>query len=870
MSEEALTPMLKQYFEVKSQIGDKDTILFFRLGDFYEMFFEDAVTASSILEITLTSRNRNDPNPVPLCGIPYHAADGYIAKLIQSGKKVAICEQVEDPKLAKGVVRREIVKIVTPGVILEPANLDSKENNYLVAITPIGDVKLGGSFALAIADISTGDFRVTVLENARQLADELAKIEAREVLVPRSFKEDASFETFSNVFKGCLLTTLDDPQFDAAAVMDVLGAEKVKETMPASLSAAGAIRNYLNYTKLGETVSWRGLDLYNVQQYMVVDEATKRNLELTQTLFEGNRFGTLLWLLDQTATSMGARLLRQWIFYPLLDVEKIELRLDAVEVLKNNVELQGTLRALLKDVHDIERLTARIVTGNANGRDLVALKDSLKNLPVIRRQLNNFKGLLNAIYDGVDESADIAEDISSVLVDEPPLSIREGEIIRRGYSAELDELHGISCGAKNYIASLESREKERTGIGSLKVGYNKVFGYYIEVTNTHKEKVPLDFIRKQTLTNAERYITPELKEYEEKVLGADERVRAMEYEYFCQLRTRLSASADRFRKTAQHLAMLDVLLSLGVIAAKQSYCRPVLSAGRDLKIKDGRHPIIESMNPTERFVPNDLIVNTRDQRLLIITGPNMAGKSTVMRQAALIVLMAQMGSFVPAIEAEIGLVDRIFTRVGASDNLMRGQSTFMVEMTEAANILRHATDRSFIIIDEIGRGTSTFDGVSIAWAMAEYLHDQIKARTLFATHYHELTDLTATKSGVKNYNIAVREWNNQIVFLRKLVPGGVNRSYGIQVARLAGLPEKVLNRATEILENLETGELNEVGVPNIARSKGETATTTAGQLNLFHQPAAAEVMEVIKATDVTTITPIEAMNLLHDLKQRLG
>lgn len=791
--------MLKQYWQMKAEIADKDTILFFRLGDFYEMFFDDAKLASEILDITLTSRNKNDPNPVPLCGIPYHAADGYIARLLANGKKVAICEQVEDPKLAKGVVRREIVKIVTPGVLMEEDGLVANQNNYLLAINSLPD----GSFALAICDASTGDFRATMLKNVGVLAQEMARIEPREVLIPRSLSEDQLFLRLKSSLASAMITVLDDPHFDAAAVKDVLTEGVAKE----AYSAVGAVISYLKLTQKVEACHVRRVSPYTVHEYMLIDEATKRNLELTKTMIDGASRGTLIWLLDHTSTPMGGRTIRRWMFYPLIKSEAINQRLDAVEALKDDFALAGGLRDDLKAVCDLERITSRIVTGAASARELVALKDSLKTLPCLKERLKDTSGLLAQIYHGIDPCLDLSERIEATLVDEPPLTIRDGGMIRAGISAELDELHNLARDGKGFIARLEEQERRRTGISSLKVRYNRVFGYYIEVTHTHAEKVPENYIRKQTLTNAERYITPELKEYEEKVLGAEERIRQLEHEIFCELRNTAAAYAGRLNSAANVIGTLDALLSLAFIANQYRYCRPVIANNGELKITDGRHPIIEQLNTTERFIPNDVQLNMDSCRMMIITGPNMAGKSTVMRQTALIVLMAQMGSFVPASEAMISVVDRIFTRVGASDNLVKGESTFMVEMREASTILREATKNSLILIDEIGRGTSTYDGVSIAWAVAEYLHDSVSAKTLFATHYHELTDLALTSPGIKNFNIAVKEWNEQIIFLRKLVAGGVNRSYGIEVARLAGLPDGVITKAKEILARLERGEM---------------------------------------------------------------
>ncbi|PIR16731.1 MAG: DNA mismatch repair protein MutS [Deltaproteobacteria bacterium CG11_big_fil_rev_8_21_14_0_20_49_13] len=837
----SVTPMLKQYWQIKSEIEDKETILFFRLGDFYEMFFDDARIASELLDITLTSRNKSDANPVPLCGIPYHAAEGYISKLLSSGKKVAICEQVEDPKTAKGIVRREIIKIITPGVLMETDSLVAGENNYLAAINE--------EFALAICDVSTGDFRAAALKDVEHLIRELARIEPKEILVPRSLSESQIFLKLKPLLSASMLTVLDDPNFDP------LVKEVALEGVPSeAYSSVGAVISYLKNTHKRELGHIKSVTAYSVDQHMVVDESTKRNLELTRTMSEASHTGSLSWLLDRTRTAMGGRTLRRWMLYPLLDTIAIDDKLDAVESIKDDFKLFEELKNDLTLIADIERITSRIVIGSANARELVSLKESLKVIPRLKLNLNGAGGLLGSIVKRLDDCRELLEKIEGVLVAEPPLSVKEGGLIKEGFSKELDELRSLATDGKGFIARLETSEKTRTGISSLKVRYNKVFGYYIEITHTHADKVPENYIRKQTLANAERFITPELKEYEEKVLGAEERIRQLEHELFTGVRTYAAEFAGRLAETADALGRLDALASLAFVANDNRYTRPVVKNDGEIKITGGRHPIIEKLNSTERFVPNDISLNMNDCRMMIITGPNMAGKSTIMRQTALIVLMAQMGSFVPASDASISVVDRIFTRVGASDNLVKGQSTFMVEMREASVILREATDKSLILIDEIGRGTSTYDGVSIAWAVAEYLHDRIKAKTLFATHYHELTDLALTKEGIKNFNVAVKEWNDQIIFLRKLVSGGVNRSYGIEVARLAGLPQEVVTRAKEILLKLEKGEMV---------LKGEETR----QMGLFEGDS--QLQNILKGVNLDTLTPIEALNVLHEMKNKL-
>lgn len=852
-----LSPMLQQYWQIRREFDDPNTILFFRLGDFYEMFFEDAEVASQLLDITLTSRNRNDPHPIPLCGVPYHSAAGYIAKLLEQGKKVAICEQVEDPKTAKGVVRREVTRLITPGAVLTEDALPARDSNYLAAIC--GEEH---RYGLVLLDISTGEFRATQVQSIKALADELSRLEVREVVHPRTW----DVAPIESVLQGRAVTPLDPAQFDAGQVPAIVGMARVTTECPAALPAVGAAWAYLSYIRRGANdlrAHIGEITTYRTADYLILDEVAKRNLELTRTMAEGSRRGSLLWLLDRTATPMGARKLKQWLLFPLLDRPQIVARLDAVQQLADDVAMLQRVEAALKRVGDLERITGRIVAGEAHARDCTALRASLAELPGLVTALAASKGLLRAAHEGIDPLTDVQHDIAATLVDDPPLAIKDGGVIRTGAIPELDELRQLQQEGKGFIARLEATERERTGIASLKVRYNKVFGYYIEITHAHKDKIPPDYIRKQTLTNAERYITPELKTYEEKVLTAEERIRAIEYEAFCALRVRLAAAADRLKRTASFVAVIDVLASFADLAQTYHYCRPVLTDDPVLRIIDGRHPVIEQL-AIERFIPNDCCMNTDGDPMLVITGPNMAGKSTVMRQVALIVILAQMGSFVPAAEATIGLTDRIFTRVGATDNLARGHSTFMVEMSEAATILHEATARSLIVIDEIGRGTSTYDGVAIAWAIAEYLHDHVTARTLFATHFHELADLALTKTGVRNYTMAVKEWNDQIIFLRKLIPGAVNRSYGIQVAKLAGLPDAAIDRAKEVLGNLERGELNEVGQPSFAKHRA--APTDVGQLTLFHNPKGEAVLTALADLQLDTMTPLEALNTLHRLK----
>ena len=866
-----LTPAMRQYAEMKERYPD--CILFFRMGDFYEMFFEDALTASKILEITLTSRNKNSKDAIPLCGFPYHAASSYIAKLIEKGYKVAICEQVEDPKLAKGVVRREVVRVVTPGLVFETENLRAKENNFLAAL-----VVRGGRFGLACADISTGEFLVTEAEDREFFLAEIAGMEIRELLVAEDLSDANLIRAIAGDGERCRIGRLPPEKFasEAAGILlrDHFPSEKLAElameNRPAAAGAAGAVLAYMAEMQKDALLHINDLTWYESGANLILDEIAKRNLELFATIAEGKKKGSLFHVLDQTVTSMGGRRLRRWLNYPLRDPVRIRERLAAVSEIRERHLLRESLRGMLKSVYDLERLGSRIAVGLANGRDLASLGASLLVLPEIRASLRECESpLITAIHAGIDALTDLRELIEKAIVAVPPLTIREGWIIREGYDPELDRLIAAMRDGRQWIAALEERERRRTGINSLKVGFNSVFGYYIEVTKANARLVPPDYIRKQTLVNAERYINEELKGYEETVLHAEERRQAREYELFVEIRDRIAREIRRIQETASRIADLDALASLAEIAERYNYCRPVVDEGDSIEITDGRHPVVEQMTDGTGFVPNDVLLDLEKNRFLIITGPNMAGKSTFIRQIALIVLMAQMGSFVPAAQARIGVVDRIFTRIGAADSLARGQSTFMVEMTEVANILQHATKRSLIILDEVGRGTSTFDGLSIAWAVAEYIHDAapLGARTLFATHYHELTDLAVTKEGVRNFNIAVREWGDRIIFLRKIMEGGTNRSYGIQVARIAGVPGEVVARAMEILRNMEQGELDEVGMPKIARGK-KTTWKNANQLSLFTDQK-EEIMEELKALDLLNLTPLEAMRRLGVWKERL-
>jgi len=866
-----LTPMMRQYLEIKSSYPD--AILFFRLGDFYEMFLDDAVKAARILDITLTSRNKNaEGGDVPLCGIPFHSANPYIAKLVEAGEKVAICEQVEDPKAAKGIVRRAVVKVVTPGLVTDSDSLSPQENNFLAAVIPVSDTLYG----LAAVDLSTGHFRATELDGQEDILAEIACIAPRELLLPARCRESLLQKKIM-LDAAPLLTYLEewteDKEYGSRLFNDQFGAspESLCAGLKGAAAAAAAILHYLRETQQGSALHLRELTTYRNREFLLLDDATRRNLELTKTMIDGRRKGSLLGLMDHTVTPMGARKLKEWINYPLVAVEEISRRHDAVEEMHADSVRREEITAALAGIADLERVNGRISLASASARDLVALKESLRQLPAVVASLRGCAAeLTRRTAAGVDLLEDVAALVSRGIAENPPFVLRDGGVIADGYNGELDELRRISSEGKGFIARLEAREKQRTGISSLKIRYNKVFGYYIEVTRANLADIPADYIRRQTLANAERFITPELKDYEDKVLGAEDRIAELEYALFQELRLLVAAEGGRIALTADNVATIDVLVSFARIAALADYCRPEVNNGDTIAITDGRHPVIEALNLGERFVANDLLLNNGDCQLLIITGPNMAGKSTFMRQTALITLMAQIGSFVPAKAAVIGVTDRIFTRVGAADNLARGQSTFMLEMIETANILRNATPRSLVILDEIGRGTSTFDGISIAWAVAEFLHDcaEHKAKTLFATHYHEMTEMAVTRSGVKNFNIAVREWNDQVIFLRKIIPGGASHSYGIQVARLAGLPPGVIERSKEILLNLEKGEFSAEGLPRIAKGKRNAVAEPSPQLSLF-DGSADRISRRLEEINIAAITPLEALNLLDELKGML-
>ncbi|HIV24234.1 MAG TPA: DNA mismatch repair protein MutS [Candidatus Scatomonas pullistercoris] len=871
--------MMQHYVATKKEYPD--CILFYRLGDFYEMFFEDAKTVSRELELTLTGKDCGLEERAPMCGVPYHAADVYISRLIEKGYKVAICEQVEDPKKAKGMVKREVIRVVTPGTMLDGQSLDESKNNYLMCI-----VRTEDRFGVSIADITTGECLVTEVDLQRKLLDEINKFMPAEIICNQAFLvcgvdvED---------LKGRLsiaLSALDDWYFDDSTCEQTL-----KEHFHcSSLSglgladfgcgtiAAGALFRYLLETQKSNLSQMTHITPYSADKYMLLDSSTRRNLELTETLREKQKRGSLLWVLDKTETAMGARMLRRFLEQPLIDQEEIEGRLDAVEALTRQPMIRDEIREYLKPIYDMERLASRISYQSANPRDLIAFRSSLEMLPFLKQLLNSFENsrVLLQIQEDMDALEDLCRLITDAVMDDPPLTMKEGGIIKDGYNSRVDEYRRAKNEGKEWLSQLESEEREKTGIRNLRIRFNKVFGYYLEVTNSFKDLVPDYYVRKQTLANAERYTTTRLKELEDTILGAEDRLASLEYEIFCTVRDTISGEVERIQRTARAVAGLDVFAALSVTAEKNRYVRPKLNQKGRIDIREGRHPVVEQMIPGDMFIANDTYLDNGDHRISVITGPNMAGKSTYMRQTALIVLMAQIGSFVPAEKANIGIVDRIFTRVGASDDLASGQSTFMVEMTEVANILRNATANSLLILDEIGRGTSTFDGLSIAWAVIEYIADTkiLGAKTLFATHYHELTELEGKLSGVHNYCIAVKEKGDDIVFLRKIVAGGADKSYGIQVARLAGVPEAVLARARELSDQLMDADIT-LTVKDLAGTKKSRTKAPhydevdLSQMSLFDTVKNDAIIEEIDQLDISNLTPVEALNTLYRLQNKI-
>ncbi len=876
-----LTPMMQQYMETKKQYSD--CILFYRLGDFYEMFFEDALAASKELEITLTGKNCGLEERAPMCGIPYHAVEGYLTKLVSRGYKVAICEQVEDPKQAKGLVKRDVVRIVTPGTNLNVQALEESKNNYLMCVT-YTPTKIG----ISAADVTTGDYYVTEVEDTRKLMDELMKYGPSEIICNDAFMVSG---VDIDDLRGRLhisVNALEPHLFDDEGCKKVLLRHfKVStliglgiEDFPTGMIAAGALLQYLYETQKTNLEHFTHIYPYLTSKYMLLDSSTRRNLELTETLREKQKRGSLLWVLDKTKTAMGARMLRSFIEQPLIDKEQMENRLDAIEELNKDSVSRDEVREYLNPIYDLERLLSKVTYKTANPRDLIAFRNSLEMLPHIKTVLKGFKKEeLTKICEDVDGLEDVYQLILSAIEEEPPITIREGGMIKDGFDETIDMLRNAKRDGKQWLAELEEQDRERTGIKNLKIKYNKVFGYYFEVTNSYKDMVPEDYIRKQTLANAERYTTPKLKELEDTILNAEDKLQTLEYDLFCKIRDSIAMEIERIQRTAKAVARLDVFAALSVVAERNRYVRPKLNEKGVIDIKDGRHPVVEQMINNDLFIANDTFLDNGSHCISVITGPNMAGKSTYMRQSALIVLMAQIGSFVPAKSANIGIVDRIFTRVGASDDLASGQSTFMVEMNEVANILRNATSKSLLILDEIGRGTSTFDGLSIAWAVIEHISNRkiLGAKTLFATHYHELTELEGKMNNVNNYCIAVKECGDDIVFLRKIVKGGADKSYGIQVAKLAGVPDMVIDRAKEIVEQLSDNDITQK-VQSIAidvkhESKGKKQPqydeVDLAQMSLFDTVTDEDVLKELMEIEVTTLTPLDALNTLYRLQNKL-
>jgi DNA mismatch repair protein MutS len=868
----AFTPMMQQYLDIKNQY--KDCIMFYRVGDFYEMFFDDALTASKALEITLTGKDCGQEERAPMCGVPYHAYEVYANRLIEQGYKVAICEQVEDPKQAKGLVKRDVIQIITPGTNLSTQNLKEGQNNYIMSIYAFDN-----AYGIAVADITTGEARTCQVTSQEKCKDEINKYQPSEIICNETLLcQDWDWDYYRERLH-ITISAIDDWHFNEEQAENCLLKHFKVQSLEAlglkdrslTVIASGALMEYLIETQKSSLDHMNRLELYAVDDYMILDSSTRRNLELTETLRDKEKRGSLLWVLDKTKTAMGARLLRTYIEQPLIRKDRIEERLDAIEQLNREAINREELREYLNPIYDLERLMTRISLKTANPRDLISFKTSLSYLPYIRQLLAGYpSGLLHQIYEDLDGLEDIHQLLEDSIIEDPPLQIKEGGIIKDGYLEHIDELKHAKTDGKQWLAELETKEREASGIKNLKIKYNKVFGYYFDVTNSYKELVPEHFIRKQTLANSERYTTEELDKLADTILGSEDKLCALEYETFCDIREKISGEIKRVQRTAHAVAMLDVMASLAYVTEQNHYIRPVMNEEGRLKIQGGRHPVVEKMIPNDLFIRNDTELDINENRIAIITGPNMAGKSTYMRQTALIVLLAQMGCYVPADQADIGIVDRIFTRVGASDDLASGQSTFMVEMSEVANILRNATVNSLLILDEIGRGTSTYDGLSIAWSVVEYISNfhRLGAKTLFATHYHELTELEGQLPGVHNYCIAVKEQGDDIVFLRKIMRGGADRSYGIQVAKLAGLPQDVIERANEILsELLDEHDLAGKGKKvTVAKPKKKEEPK---QLSFFANPMEQEVVAEIQSLDLSNMTPMKALVYLSELQEKL-
>lgn len=875
----ALTPMMQQYVETKKQY--QDCILFYRLGDFYEMFYEDALTASKELEITLTGKNCGQEERAPMCGVPHHAVESYLNKLVAKGYKVAICEQVEDPKEAKGIVKREVIRIVTPGTNLNLQALEETKNNYLMSI-----VYISGRIGVSISDVTTGDYFLTEVEDNRRLLDEINKYLPSEIICNDAFLVSGIDLDDLRGRLGITIYTLEPWYYDDENCHKILKKHFQVNTLkglgiedfPSGLIAAGGLLQYLYDTQKTSLNHFTHLYPYLNSKYMLLDSSTRRNLELTETLREKQKRGSLLWVLDKTKTAMGARTLRSYLEQPLIDKAAIEKRLDAISEFQQNYVARDEIREYLNPIYDLERLLGKISYRTANPRDLLAFRNSLEMLAPIKTVLNDFsKELLQELNAKIDPLEDVYRLIDCAIVQEPPISIKEGGIIREGFDEDIDKLRQAKTEGKNWLAQLENDDRERTGIKNLKIKYNKIFGYYFEVTNSYQHLVPPDYTRKQTLANAERYTTPQLKELEDKILNAEDKLYTLEYDAFCGIRDSIASEMERIQTTAKAIAVLDVFASLSLVAEQNRYVRPLLNDKGIIDIREGRHPVVEKMIVNDMFIANDTYLDNAKHCISVITGPNMAGKSTYMRQAALIVLMAQLGSFVPAKSANIGIVDRIFTRVGASDDLASGQSTFMVEMNEVANILRNATPNSLLVLDEIGRGTSTFDGLSIAWAVIEHISNRrlLGAKTLFATHYHELTELEGKINNVNNYCIAVKEQGDDIVFLRKIIKGGADKSYGIQVAKLAGVPDMVIDRAREIVEQLSDNDITEkvqsitVDVKTEKKKAVSYDEVDLEQISLFDTVKDEDVLNELKEIDISNLTPMDAMNTLYRLQNKL-
>lgn len=876
----SLSPMMQHYVKTKEE--NKDCIIFYRLGDFYEMFFDDAVTTSRELELTLTGKDCGLSERAPMCGVPYHAAEVYINRLVGKGYKVAICEQMEDPKEAKGMVRREVIRVVTPGTNLNTQALDETKNNYIMAV-----VYLSNRFGIAIADVTTGDFMVTEVDKIRTLLDEVYKFSPAEIICNEAFcMSGVDLEEIRNRLN-ISLYPLESWYFDDDLCVRTLKEHFRVGTLEGlglkdyecAVIGAGALLTYLLETQKNSLEHMRAITPYITDRFMVIDSSSRRNLELTEALREKVKRGSLLWVLDKTKTAMGARMLRSFIEQPLIDEDAINRRLDALEEINSREMDREEIREYLNPIYDMERLIGRVSYQSANPRDMISFKSSISMIPYIKQLVKSFSTEeMQCVYEDMDDLRDLYTLLESAIVEEPPLAMKEGGIIKDGYNEDVDHFREAKTKGKSWLAELEAEEREKTGIRNLKIKYNKVFGYYLEVTNSFKDMVPEYYTRKQTLTNAERYITPRLKELEDMILGAEDKLYALEYELFVNVRNTISREVERIQRTAKAIAKLDTYISLALVASRNNYVRPKINTKGVIDIKNGRHPVVEKMIPNDMFIPNDTYLDNSKNRVSVITEPNMAGKSTYMRQTALIVLMAQIGSFVPAEKANIGIADRIFTRVGASDDLASGQSTFMVEMTEVANILRNATSRSLLILDEIGRGTSTFDGLSIAWAVIEYISNTkiLGAKTLFATHYHELTELEGKLAGVNNYCIAVKERGDDIVFLRKIVKGGADKSYGIQVAKLAGVPDVVIERAKELVEELVSADIT-AAVKDIASENKKTKTKPQvhldeldlEQISLFDTVKDDDVLDELKNIDVSNLTPIDALNTIYKLQNKL-